>query len=259
MPTIEWVGSPNFSSRGDGVPLAIVDHITAGSYPGCMNWMQNPISGASAHYLVLKNGRILQLVSEYKKAWANGFVNRPNWKLYNGTNPNNYTISIEHEALGGEGLTEAQYQASLWLHKEVIRDWKIPVDADHIIGHYRIDSVDRPNCPGAKFPWERLFKDLKTSELKDLKGETDVALKVAVVMLSKEDFWAGADVAGVADVNGNCAMFIRPADRSIPPEAMSAQKLIIIGGADVPAHPNRVYLSGKTKYNTAEAVGKYLG
>ncbi|HHY13968.1 MAG TPA: S-layer homology domain-containing protein [Thermoanaerobacterales bacterium] len=34
------------------------------------------------------------------------------------------------------------------------------MDEDHIIGHYRIDSVNRPNCPGNKFPWNRLFDDL---------------------------------------------------------------------------------------------------
>jgi len=87
------------------------------------------------------------------------------------------------------------------------------------------------------------------------KEETKVVLGVAVLLLTKEDFWAGADVAAK---NGNCATFVRPADRSVPVEAMSAKKLIVIGGATT-GHSNEVLLSGKTKFNTADAVGKYLG
>jgi hypothetical protein len=57
-----------------------------------------------------------------------------------------------------------QYQATLWLHKQLIAKHGIPIDEGHIIGHYRIDSVNRPNCPGPGFPWQRLFSDLKGSE-----------------------------------------------------------------------------------------------
>jgi len=49
----------------------------------------------------------------------------------------------------------------LWLHQQLIKWWGILIDSNHIIGHYRIDSVNRPNCPGPLFPWDRLFADLK--------------------------------------------------------------------------------------------------
>lgn len=81
-------------------------------------------------------------------------------------------------------------------------------------------------------------------------------LEVAVLLYTKEDFWAGSDVAAV---NGNCAIFIRGvSDHSIPQDAMNAKKLIVIGGSTI-GHSNEVLLSGKTKYDTAAAVGKYLG
>ncbi|AFL99778.1 negative regulator of beta-lactamase expression [Desulfitobacterium dehalogenans ATCC 51507] len=163
MPQIEWVGTPNFRSGRNGrKPLAIVDHITAGYYPSCLSWLQNPESQASAHYLVLRNGRILQLVEDKNTAWHAGIVNQPNWSLYDGTNPNFYTIGIEHEGRPGDGLTEAQYQSTLWFHRELLAKYPaIKIDSDHIIGHYRIDSINRPNCPGTKFPWAKLFADLK--------------------------------------------------------------------------------------------------
>jgi N-acetyl-anhydromuramyl-L-alanine amidase AmpD len=159
---IEWVGTPNYTpGRGGRAPLAIVDHITAGLYPGALNWMQNPAAKASTHYLVLQNGRILQLVREQDTAWANGIANRPTWALYDGTNPNRYTVSIEHENLSGGNLTAAQYQASLWLHQKLIERWDIPITRDTIIGHNQIDTVNRPHDPGPEFPWDRLFKDLQ--------------------------------------------------------------------------------------------------
>lgn len=161
MPTEEWNPSPNFSSREGRKIIAIVDHITAGAFPGCLDWLKNPASQASAHYIITKLGRIIQLVKEGDKAWHANPANKPNWALYDGTNPNLYTIGIEHEGQPGDAFTEAQYQSTLFLHKELTLKYKIPTDTDHIIGHYRIDSVNRPNCPGSGFPWDRLFNDLK--------------------------------------------------------------------------------------------------
>lgn len=184
---IKWAGTPNFrEGRGGRKPLAIVDHITAGQYPGTLTWMQNPRAQASAHYLVTRRGEILQLVKDEDTAWANGIANKPSWKLYDSSNPNRYTLSIEHEGyreFGGDGnLSEEQYAATLWLHRHLLQKWQISIDEDHIIGHYRIDSVNRPNCPGPKFPWERLFQDLRSG------GErisTDVKLAVNGQMMSE--------------------------------------------------------------------------
>lgn len=163
---VVWIGSPNYTpGRAGRKPIAIVNHITAGLNPGALQWLQNPKARVSVHYLVSKKGEIFQLVKEEDTAWANGAVNQPHWPLYDGSNPNYYTLSIEHEALAGEGLTDRQYQASLWLHQQLINRWGIPIHADFIIGHYRIDSVNRKNCPGLNFPWDSLFADLrKTGE-----------------------------------------------------------------------------------------------
>ncbi|WP_213997200.1 MULTISPECIES: N-acetylmuramoyl-L-alanine amidase [Tepidanaerobacter] len=178
---IKWVGSPNYTSGRKGKKIiAIVNHITAGDYPGCLSWMQNPKAQASAHYLITKAGKILQLVKESDTAWHAGAVNKPNWKYYDGTNPNYYTIGIEHEGFPETGITEAQYQATLWLQKQIIQRYDIPIDSDHIIGHYRIDSVNRPNCPGPKFPWTRLFNDLRGDDNLD-----KVTLKDVIITKTK--------------------------------------------------------------------------
>lgn len=158
---IIWRPTPNCSAGRNGRAIAaIVNHITAGLVSGALAWLCNPAAQASAHYLISRTGDIYQLVREADRAWHAGIVKNPNWALYDGTNPNNYTIGIEHENISGGDLTELQYQATLWLHKQILDKYNIPADTEHIIGHYRIDSVNRPNCPGPNFPWARLFADL---------------------------------------------------------------------------------------------------
>lgn len=154
--------SPNFTvGRGGKQIIAIVCHITAGSFPGCLSWMCNPKAKASANYLVNKKGEIYQLVQDKDTSWHAGFVNKCTWNLYDGTNPNRYTIGIEFECISGGELTELQYQSGLQLIDMLIKKYNIPCDTNHILGHYRIDGVNRANDPGKYFPWERLFRDLK--------------------------------------------------------------------------------------------------
>ena len=246
-PDITWVPSPNHSALKGYKFIAIVDHIMSGTLAGTDSWFQNPASKVSSHFGVGKNGEIHQYVDTDYPAWANGTANNPNWSLLkSGVNPNYYTISIEHEGESGDVMPEAQYQATLSLHRWLIKEIGIEVSTDTIIGHYRIDSVNKANCPGSGFPWDRLFKDLK--------GVEDV-LDVAVLLFSKEDYFAGSDVAVK---NGNCALFVRPADHSVPKDAMSAKHLIVVGGSST-GHANETLLSGNTKYDTCAAVAKYLG
>lgn len=173
-PTIQWRGTNgnNYTHGRQGHKvIAIVNHRIAGPGTGSIesadSWFKSLGSGASAHFGVAKDGRVWQWVNEADRAWANGNVNfsasSPAW-LYDvvarGENPNDYTISIEHEGQPGDALPEAQYQASLALQLYLIAKYKIVVDRDHVSGHYQFDIIDRPNCPGPAYPWNRLMSDL---------------------------------------------------------------------------------------------------
>jgi len=165
---IHWTPSSNYTSgrRGRKI-IAIVNHITAGLMPGTLSWLRNPAARASAHYLVTKAGVVYQLVKDEDTAWHAGIVNKPGWLLYDNSNPNYYTLGIEHEARAGESLTETQYQATLELHRMLVKKHSIPLDLNHIIGHYLLDSVNRKNDPGPGFPWNRLLNDLARSDTVD--------------------------------------------------------------------------------------------
>lgn len=231
---IQQALSPNFTKgrRGKKI-IAIADHITAGLYPGTLSWMRNPEAKASANYLVTRTGLIFQLVADENTSWASGLVAHPNWPLYDGTNPNYYVINIEHEGYqnqGGDGnLTEVQYQATLWLHKYLITKHNLLITADTIIGHYRIDSVNRPNCPGPMFPWKRLFADLQSKGVsEDMKIGMEIP-EVKVIMNGK-----AMDKSIILSVDGKDTTYIpavalRDAGLSVDWDA-STSTVIIKGG-----------------------------
>jgi N-acetyl-anhydromuramyl-L-alanine amidase AmpD len=139
----------NWSERQGYKPEIIVVHISAGSLTSMDNWFSTPNSQASAHYGVSKDGLTLyQYVDESKMAWANGRVNSPSFSLYKpGVNPNLYTISIENEGYDLIYASSAQLDLLCELIRDICKRHSIPMDRDHIIGHFQIDSVNRPYCP----------------------------------------------------------------------------------------------------------------
>lgn len=158
---IEWEPTINFTPGRKGKKIiAIVNHITAGLMPGTLSWLKNVKSQASAHYIVTKSGRIIQLVKDEDTAWHSGAVNKPIWKLYDGGNPNYYTIGIEHEGMPGDIPTHDQWKATVWLQRKLTNKWNIPLDSQYIIGHNMIDSVNRPNCPGSMINFQKLIYEI---------------------------------------------------------------------------------------------------
>lgn len=169
----------NQSSRRGKVPQIIVNHITAGTAESANYWFNDSNNlESSAHFIITKKGEIWQYVDISKNAWANGLMKTQMdkttspflieyWEQNNFINPNWISVSIEHEALKGESLTEKQYEATLWLHDFIIEEIKrmydhdFIIDREHIIGHKEINKIDKPFCPMEDFPYERLIKDLK--------------------------------------------------------------------------------------------------
>lgn len=196
MPDIKWYGNQytNSSDRKGYVPFAIVDHISAGTMSSMDNWFRDPDNSvSSAHYGVSKSGEIHQYVDIRRIAWGNGAtvdmypaadklaqIVKDNY----GVNPNLYTVSIEHEGTDGK-LTEAQFEASVWLHgyiRDQIAeiygvDYRFPLDSYHVIGHYQVSRL-KPSCPGPYFPWSRLYSKFKEDEedmkkIEELEKEID--------------------------------------------------------------------------------------
>lgn len=171
---IAWKGNEhtNSSGREGNVPFVIVNHISVGTMGSMDSWFTDPGNTvSSAHFGVAKDGRIHQYVAIERMAWANG-ITQEQMQLATaqvvhdmGVNPNLYSVSIEHEGYDGN-LTEEQFQASLWLHRyirdSILTQWGkyFPLDTYHVIGHFQINPIQKANCPGPLFPWNRLYSAL---------------------------------------------------------------------------------------------------
>lgn len=130
-------------------PEIIVIHVGDGSMEGAYSWFNNPSSQASSHYMTARNGEIWKFVDVANIAWHAGGVANPTSPMINPhINPNFYSVGIEHEGFSGQTWTNEMYEATAELIAYLCQNLSIPLDRRHVIGHYEINSVGRPNCPG---------------------------------------------------------------------------------------------------------------
>ncbi|HTE56096.1 MAG TPA: N-acetylmuramoyl-L-alanine amidase [Kofleriaceae bacterium] len=158
-PPAIWHASPNFNSRpsGTGAELVVI-HTCEGNYAGCWSWLANSASGVSAHYVVAEFGEVSQLVRESNRAWhiaasydcsLNDNVNCGR----NGQSSNNFTIGIEHGGFASQSsFPGAQIDASAALACDISRDWGMPRDRNHFVGHGQLQPFNRTD-PGPNWPW----------------------------------------------------------------------------------------------------------
>ena len=158
-PPLVWLkGEGNFtkSHRHPESIDKIVVHVTEGAFWGSVRWLQSPRAHASSHYIVARNGRIVQLVHLSDIAWHAG-----NWKV------NSHSVGIEHEGYtyGPEGFTDAQYQSSARLAAWIARRSLMPIDRKHIIGHAEVPAPgggrggsSHHTDPGPHWNWRRYLQ-----------------------------------------------------------------------------------------------------
>ena len=187
--------SPNRNIGRQGwQPDMIVCHITEGAFDGTVSWITNPQSQVSYHYVVGRDGRIVQAVDICNTAWANGTTrngdNRDNRHSLlhvvrdRGVNANLYTVSIGFEGRLAEtrgALTPIQLEAGVWLISHIreeinrlysVRGTIFPFDRKHVVGHHEITPRTRPNCPGPQFPFDAIIQYLFVKPPEPLESET---------------------------------------------------------------------------------------
>ena len=156
---VERLRTPHLvPGRRGRAPRGIVVHTTVGSFDSAAAWFEDPASGVSAHYLVGLDGRVAQFVDEHDAA-RHTLAVRPTSPLYDGNDPNLYTVGIEFEDGGdpdGAARPGAQYASGAALIRAIAARWSIPLDGAHVVGHRELDSSQ--SCPG-NLDLERLLAD----------------------------------------------------------------------------------------------------
>ncbi|NRB34934.1 MAG: N-acetylmuramoyl-L-alanine amidase [Rhodobacteraceae bacterium] len=145
-----WHPSPNFGDRRDGAtPELIVLHYTAmETAEAARDWLCNPASEVSAHYLIAADGHIWQMVDERARAWHAG---AGEWQGRGDVNSR--SIGIELDNRGTHPFAAPLMDALDRLLQQIMTRWAIP--AEGVIGHSDM-APGRKIDPGPRFDWARL-------------------------------------------------------------------------------------------------------
>lgn len=113
----------------------------ADNYPGTPYWFANPAAGASTQYFVSYWGFVWQMVEERFGPYANGLVGMLKPAIFGPGSLNLQTLSVEVEGYAatiGETMSEGQWKALVMLVRDRCLAYGIPMDREHIIGHYEV-------------------------------------------------------------------------------------------------------------------------
>ncbi len=142
----EWLASPNFEHRR---PNYVILHHTSNDNPErALATLTTPERAVSAHYLITREGALVQLVDERMRAWHAG---ESSWGGQ--TDMNSASIGIELDNSGAEPFTEPQIVSLLALLADLRERYRIP--AANVIGHSDV-APRRKTDPSHFFPWQRL-------------------------------------------------------------------------------------------------------
>ena len=145
--------SPNCGERRLGAkPDLIVIHYTAmADCRGALDWLCDPTSEVSAHYLITTFGHATQMVDEKDRAWHAGAG------AWGGCEDvNSRSIGIELSNDGYSPFAAAQINALEDLLVAIMTRWSIP--AERVIGHSDM-AGSRKIDPGPRFDWRRLARN----------------------------------------------------------------------------------------------------
>jgi N-acetylmuramoyl-L-alanine amidase len=148
-PAVDWQPSPNFDARRPN--LVVIHHTSNDSTAQALRTLTTPERKVSAHYLIGRDGAIIQLVEESARAWHAG----QSW--WNGqTDINSASIGIELDNTGSEPFPEVQIDALLGLLAGIKQRHNIPTA--NFIGHADV-APGRKDDPSAFFPWATLAQN----------------------------------------------------------------------------------------------------
>jgi len=139
--------------------------------------IMNRANEVSYHFVISREGQIIQAVDIANTAWANGTTNNGDNRCNSRStlaavrerhmNANLYSVSIGFGDMPNGNPSPAQLTAAVDLIRHIRVEVKrlfshtIPFDRLHIVGHDQITPITRPNCPSRNFPWDEVMRRLE--------------------------------------------------------------------------------------------------
>jgi len=169
LPQARYIASPNCDERppGEAITLLVLHSISLppGQYGGdaIERLFTNRLDPAahpyfrdiaalklSSHFLVRRDGELLQFVPVQRRAWHAGA------SCWRGRERcNDFSIGVELEGVEESAFEAAQYE----LLAALVRALRVALPLNDIAAHSDV-APDRKTDPGAHFAWARLLADL---------------------------------------------------------------------------------------------------
>jgi N-acetylmuramoyl-L-alanine amidase len=142
----EWISTVNFNLRKPN--FIIIHHTAQDSLAQTLKTFTVSKTQVSAHYIIAEDGRVVQMVNDYLRAWHGG-----NATWGRNSDINSASIGIELDNNGVQPFSDKQIISLLALLTKLKKDYNIPTQ--NIIGHSDI-APTRKKDPSAFFPWKLL-------------------------------------------------------------------------------------------------------
>lgn len=142
----EWVGTVNFNLRKPN--FVIIHHTAQRSTEETLKTFTLSKTQVSAHYLIGRDGKIIQMLNDYLRAWHGGIAR---WAGI--TDINSVSLGIELDNDGLAPFTETQIESLLSLLQQLKKNYNIPTA--NFISHADI-APTRKVDPHILFPWRKL-------------------------------------------------------------------------------------------------------
>jgi N-acetyl-anhydromuramoyl-L-alanine amidase len=165
--TARFIASPNFDDRpadaevslaivhgislppgefgGDGIVQLFTNKLDAGAHP---HYATIANLRVSSHFLIRRDGTLLQFVPSLKRAWHAG---ASSWR--GRERCNDFSVGIELEGTDSTPYAPAQYTMLARLLKALAKRHPIA----HVVGHSDV-APGRKTDPGPAFDWPRLTR-----------------------------------------------------------------------------------------------------
>jgi len=154
MHPIDWLPSPNFGARAVGkrVDMLILHYTGMPTADEALQWLRDPASSVSAHYLIFEDGRIVQLVEEKDRAWHAG---KSLWAGESDINSCSIGIEIVNpgHACGYRPFPDREMGAVIALSTDIVA--RHPIPPKRVLAHSDVAPM-RKEDPGELFSWRRL-------------------------------------------------------------------------------------------------------
>ncbi|WP_031301849.1 N-acetylmuramoyl-L-alanine amidase [Sphingobacterium paucimobilis] len=142
----DWAAALHYDLRKPN--FVIIHHTAQNSVAQTVRTFQVPHSKVSAHYVIGRDGQVIQMLNDYERAWHAG---KSKWG--NIDDLNSVSLGIELDNNGKEPFPDAQINSLLILLDTLKAKYLIP--QLNFIGHADIAPM-RKDDPSVLFPWKRL-------------------------------------------------------------------------------------------------------